>query len=210
MNGLDQRLQNVYWLGGGSGAGKSTVARRLAAHHDMNYYSTDDAMQDHARRCDPQDTPYLSAFKHMDMDERWLTRSPEIMLETFHWFRGEGFHLILEDLLRLPSGKRTLVEGFRLLPRLVKPLLHRRSHGVWLLPTADFRRSAFQSRGSLCSIAKRTSNPELALDNLLKRDLMFTERLREDAAMAGVAVIDVNSSLSEDALEQRVARQFEL
>ncbi len=42
----------------------------------------------------------------MDMDERWVHRNPETMLETFHWFRGEGFGLIVEDLLRLPDGPR--------------------------------------------------------------------------------------------------------
>jgi len=26
------------------------------------------------------------------------------MLETFHWFRGESFGLIIEDLLRLPGN----------------------------------------------------------------------------------------------------------
>ena len=41
---LRDRLRHVYWIGGGSGAGKSTVARRVAAEHDLRLYSTDDAM----------------------------------------------------------------------------------------------------------------------------------------------------------------------
>lgn len=206
----DRRLENVYWLGGGTGAGKSTIARRLAARYELNYYSTDDAMHEHAQRCRPEDCPCLSAFIHMDMDERWVNRSPEIMLETFHWFRGEGFHLIVEDLLELPAGNRTIVEGFRLLPDLVKPLLRQRHHGIWLLPSADFRLSALASRGSLWSIAARTSNPRRALDNLLERDSMFTERLRRDAALAGVPVVDVDASLSEDQLERTIAGLFGL
>ena len=40
----------------------------------------------------------------MDMDERWVNRSPEVMLETFHGFQGEGFDLVLEDLRALPPG----------------------------------------------------------------------------------------------------------
>jgi hypothetical protein len=76
-------------------------------------------------------------------------RSPETMLETFHWFRGEGFGLIVEDLLRLPTEPGVIVEGFRLLPCLVKPLLAVPGHAVWLLPTPGFRRAAFESRGSL-------------------------------------------------------------
>jgi hypothetical protein len=45
------------------------------------------------------------------------------MLETFHWFRGEGFSMIIEDILRLPKEPGVIAEGFRLLPHLVEPLL---------------------------------------------------------------------------------------
>ena len=98
------QLRHVYWIGGGSGAGKSTIARRMAARHGLRLYATDDVMSDHAGRSSPGDSPFLSEFAAMDMDERWVNRSPEAMLETFHWFRGEGFGLIVEDLLRLPRG----------------------------------------------------------------------------------------------------------
>src|ERR671929_1348297 len=113
---LRDQLQHVYWLGGGSGAGKSTIARRIAADHGLKVYATDDVMSDHARRAADEDAPYLSQFKSMDMDERWAKRSPETMLDTFHWFRGEGFNLIIEDLLKLASETGVIAEGFRLLP----------------------------------------------------------------------------------------------
>lgn len=143
---LRARLRHVYWLGGGSGAGKSTVARRLAAQHGLRVYATDDAMADHARRSTPEDAPYLAEFQAMGMDERWVNRSPAAMLETFHWFRGEGFGRIVEDLLRLPAGPGVIAEGFRLLPRLVQPLLAAPGHAVWLLPTPAFRQAVFDRR----------------------------------------------------------------
>lgn len=83
----------------------------------------------------------------MDMDERWVNRFPETILETFHWFRGEVFDLIVEDLLLLPCEPGVIAEGLRLLPRLVEPLLPEPGHAVWLLPTANFRRAVFESRG---------------------------------------------------------------
>ena len=49
----------------------------------------------------------------MDMDERWLNRSPEVMVESFHAFRGEAFELIVEDLLSMPQEPLVLVEGFK-------------------------------------------------------------------------------------------------
>lgn len=201
---LRARLGHVYWLGGGSGAGKSTIARRLAAQHGLRWYATDAAMAEHDGRIEPHDAPLLSQFKAMSMDERWVNRSPRVMLETFHWFRGEGFGLIVEDLLRLPAEPGVIAEGFRLLPRLVKPLLTTPGHAVWLLPTPGFRRAAFASRGSLREIAGRTSDPDKALHNLLERDRMFTDRLRQEARRLDLPVIEIGTAMTEDGLARRV------
>jgi 2-phosphoglycerate kinase len=203
-------LGGVYWIGGGSGAGKSTIARRLAVRHGLSLYATDDVMAEHARRSTPEDAPLLSEFAAMDMDERWANRSPEIMLETFHWFRGEGFGLIVEDLLQLPRQPGVIAEGFRLLPHLVKPLLAEPGHAVWLLPTPEFRRAAFDSRGSLWKIAGKTSHPQRALHNLLERDRMFTERLYDEARRLEVNVIEVDATMTEDDLAASVTEALGL
>jgi hypothetical protein len=207
---LPARLRGVYWIGGGSGAGKSTIARRLAARHGLRLYATDEVMADHGRRTSPVDSPFMAGFAAMDMDERWVSRSPQTMLDTFHWFRGEGFGLIVEDLLSFPAGPGVIAEGFRLLPRLVRPLLADTGHAVWLCPEPGFRRAAFASRGSLLQIAAQTSDPDRALANLLERDRMFTGRLREEAAGLGLPVIDVDTTMTEDDLTERVARAFGL
>ncbi|GAA3410933.1 hypothetical protein [Streptosporangium vulgare] len=207
---LRARLRHVYWIGGGSGAGKSTIARRIAARHGLRLYATDEVMPDHAGRSTPEDSPFLSEFQAMDMDERWVDRSPETMLETFHWFRGEGFHLIVEDLLRLPEKPGVIVEGFRLLPHLVMPLLTTPSQAVWLLPTPGFRRAAIDSRGSTWDIARKTGDPERALRNLLERDRMFTERLYEQTRSLQLRVIEVDITMTEDDLAGRVTEALRL
>nr|BFE59959.1 hypothetical protein GCM10020063_044850 [Dactylosporangium thailandense] len=207
---LQAQLQHVYWIGGGSGAGKSTIAHRIAARHGFHVYATDDVMSDHARRSTPDDSPQLAEFAAMDMDERWVNRSPETMLETFHWFRGESFNLIIEDLMRLPTEPRVIVEGFRLLPRLVKPLLAAPSHAVWLLPTPGFRRAAFASRGSLWQIAGRTTDPDRALHNLLERDEMFTQRLHEETKRLALSTIEIDTAMTEGDLTERVTAAFGL
>lgn len=208
ITSLRAQLRHVYWIGGGSGAGKSTVARRVAGQHGLEVYSTDDAMPNHDKRFRPQDAPLLMNFKTMDMDERWLLRSPEAMLETFHWFHGELFDLVIEDLLRFSPEPDVIAEGFRLLPRLVEPLLVQPNHAVWLLPTPEFRRAAFVSRGALWQIASKTSNPERALDNLLERDRMFTERLRAETKRLGLPTIEIDTTMTEDDLTDRVAEIF--
>jgi 2-phosphoglycerate kinase len=203
------RLRHVHWLGGGSGAGKSTLARRLAERHGLRVYATDDVMSAHAERSDPAECPQLAAFTAMDMDERWLNRTPRTMLETFHWFRGEGFQLIVDDLLDLPA-EPVIVEGFRLLPRLVAPLLTAREQAVWLLPTPAFRRAALDSRGGTWAIAGKTSDPDRALDNLLERDRMFTEHLRDETRRLGLPAIRVETSTTEDEIAESVAAVLRL
>ena len=198
-----------YWIGGGSAAGKSTIARRIAVQHGLNIYSTDDVMADHARRSSREDCPLLHEFMAMDMDERWVNRSPKTMLETFHWFRGEGFNMIVEDLLSFPRDPGVVAEGFRLLPHLVKPLLSGPDRAVWLLPTPEFRRAVIESRGgSAWGFLAKTNDPERALRNLLERDRIFTEILREETSRLGLAAIEVDTTTTEDDLVRQVTGLF--
>lgn len=208
---LQKQLQHVYWIGGGSGAGKSTIARRVAAQHGLHVYASDDMMPDHARRSSPEDSPLLHEFMAMDMDQRWLNRSPKTMFETFHWFRGEGFDSIVEDVLRLPRVPGVIVEGFRLVPRLVKPLLSESTRAVWLLPTVEFRQEVIASRGgSGWGFLAKTTDPERALHNLLERDRMFTDVLREETARLELCSIEVDTTMTEDDLVNRVTDLFAL
>jgi 2-phosphoglycerate kinase len=208
---LQEQLRHVYWIGGGSGAGKSTITRRIAAEHGLQIYATDDVMPDHSRASTPECCPFLHEFMRMDMDERWVNRSPDVMLETFHWFRGEGFSMIIEDILRLPKEPGVIAEGFRLLPHLVKPLLAVPSHAVWLLPTPDFRQAVMDSRGGpKWGFLGNTSDPERALRNLLERDAMFTHHLNEEAKGLELKIIEVDTTRTEDELARRVIEAFGL
>ncbi len=135
---MRERLRHVRWIGGGSGSGKSVVAGQVASRCGLRLYSTDEAMAEHSNRARPEDAPLLTAFMAMDLDERWVNRSPQDMLATFHWFGGEGFDLIVEDLLAV-APEPVIAEGFRLLPALVEPMLSDRDHALWLLPTPGFR-----------------------------------------------------------------------
>ena len=205
---LREELRHVYWIGGGSAAGKTTIAHRIAAQHHLQVYATDDVMSEHASRSTPEDAPALQEFMGMDMDERWVNRDPKTMLETFHWFQSECFDMIVEDLLSLPKEPSVIVEGFRLLPERVHPLLADPHHAVWFLPTPGFRYAVFGERG-LRFLAK-TSDPETALRNLLARDGMFTERLQEQTKRLQLLAITVETTMTEDDLAHRASRALSL
>jgi hypothetical protein len=127
------------------------------------------------------------------------------MFESFWAFRGEAFEMIVDDLLGKPRDVPTVVEGFRLLPRLVAPLLSRRDHAVWLLPSPAFRRRVFETRGSTDAIVSRTSGRRRALENLLERDALFTEAVTREANELALQVILVEVGMPVDATLERVA-----
>lgn len=203
---LRKQLRHIYWIGGGSGAGKSTIAYLLAKEYGLYLYQCDDAQSAHTARSNVADHPMLHRFIAMTMNERWVKRTPDEMFRTFHGFHGEGFGPILEDLLTLPTDVPVLVEGYKLLPRLVAPLLSRPNQAVWLIPTPQWRLTAFSRRGSLWDIVGKTSDPQKALANLLARDALFTEELKREAMSLQLNVIEVDGSVSVDELTREVAR----
>lgn len=208
---LRARLRHVHWIGGGSGGGKSTIAARLAAQHGLHLYATDDVMPEHARRTTADEAPYLHEFIAMSMDERWVHRAPEVMFATFHWFRGEGFHLIVEDLLALPAGTGVIVEGLRLLPTMVRPLLEASNRAVWLLPTPRFRSDAIRGRAAPgTGFLHRTSDPERAGRNLAERDRLFVDRMWRETRSLGLPAIAVDTSMTERDSARRVSELFGL
>jgi 2-phosphoglycerate kinase len=201
---------HVRLVGGGTGAGKSTVTRRLAERFGLGIYSTDAAIGAHSAKLSPTAAPLLEAFRRMSMDERWVLREPAEMCRTFPWFQGEGFDLLIEDLRSLPTTTVTLVEGFRLLPHLVRPHMSQPHHAVWLIPTPRFRRAAFVARDRSDAFWLRTGDPRRALENLLARDEMFTTVIAEGAKRNEMKMLVVDGGRTVDDTVSAVAKQFGL
>ena len=179
----------------------------LAERFGARLYSTDATIGVHSDRLDPAAAPLLDRFRRMDMDERWVRHDPVTMYRTFPWFHGEGFDLVLEDLRRLPGDRLLLVEGFRLLPGLVRPYLSDPRHAVWLLPTPGFRHAAFARRGAAEAFWLRTSDPDRALANLLERDRTFTDELADESFRAGLSTVHVDGTGTvEDVADELAAR----
>jgi hypothetical protein len=200
---------HVRWLGGATGAGKTAIASRLAATFGLRRYSTDDTIAVHGAEPGP-DAPLLCAFRDMSMDERWLRRDAQTMFETFPWFAGERFERVVGDLRTGAPSPVTLAEGFRLLPRLVHPLLDEPWQALWLIATPDFRRRTFEQRAATQQFWRRTSVPAASLERLLERDALFAKQVAREAQELGLKVVVVDGGRPEVALVAEVADWFRL
>ena len=181
----------MIWLGGGSGAGKTTVARAVAGRLDLRLYHVDFRGFDHVARMVDGTSPRTRAFNAMPYDDRWL-REPAVLAEEFLAISAERMPLVLADLAALGPGATVLVEGPQLLPDLVAPLLGSTGVALWMLPTEEFARRAVAARGELVPSARQAE----ILENRYRRDVLVTQALRASATTLGLRWLPVDGHRS--------------
>ncbi|WP_412537713.1 hypothetical protein R8Z50_17770 [Longispora sp. K20-0274] len=131
-------LDHVVWIGGGCGAGKSTLARRLAYRLDLRLYPVDAYAYAHEARATAGEHPFMVSQRALDYETRHVLPTAEEKVAAFVTYAAERFRMVLDDLRALAGGPLVLAEGPFMLPELVAPVLASPGHGLWLLPTPAF------------------------------------------------------------------------
>ncbi len=115
--------------------------------------------------------------------------------------------LVIESIQCLPNDKPILVEGFGLLPELVRPWLSSPHQALWLVPTKAFKWDSMTRRGKP-SFAEQTSNPEKAKLNLFARDTMLADYYRLQVSSHGYTLYEVDGSHSAERMTDLVDEHF--
>jgi len=189
-------ISHIYWIGGSSCGGKTTIAKNLAEKYGFFFYSCDQHMNDHLNRIPPEKNSMLRKISEMSMNDIFLSRPLEEQLaEYIEWFR-EDFNIILEDLLALPKTTCVVAEGNNLLPDLVGPLLNNKNHAIWLTPTEAFQVHHYTKRDLVSHAINQCDNPEKAFENWMKRDSLFARWIEESASEHQLHVFRIDGSTS--------------
>lgn len=205
------RLNHVRWIAGGTGAGKSTVARILERRLGAVVYDGDRAEHGWVPRCTRQDHPHLYANLRLTAAER-AALSPAERFHGMASLHGETIGFVVEDLLALPAGRPVLVDWFGITPRDVAPLLSRPEHAVFLLPANVFRERALRTRYADPRRARANwgdTDTTVALANRLGRDELWDAEIRRQAAETGLPVIDVDGTRGPEEIAGELAARFQ-
>jgi len=206
---LAARLTHVRWIAGGTGAGKSTVARVLARRFDAVVYDGDRAERDWLPRCAPEKHPHLHAGIGLSKAER-AARSPEEMFDGMASRHGETIGFVVEDLLAMPNHRPILVDWFGNTPRDIAPLLTWPEQAVFLLPAKEFREQVLGARFSDPARARANWGNVDGLPNRLGRDALWDAEVRRQAAETGLPVVDVDGTRDPDAIAADLATRYRL
>jgi hypothetical protein len=170
----------MLWVGGGQGAGKTTLSWRLSRANDLPLHTVDLSAYDHQARLPAGDSL-----------EEQLARGPEAAAAAFESASRLRLELVLDDILARDLDEvPAIVEGPQLMPGFADRLPP--GWAVWLVP--DPARTRLVREGRLAkegALAGGTAAGRSRLHRILQRDGLIAERIRASAALSDRPVIEV-------------------
>jgi hypothetical protein len=170
----------MLWIGGGQGAGKTTLSWDLSRANDLPLHRVDSWTYDHQARLPAGDS----------LDEQ-LARGPEAAADAFESYSRRRLELVLDDIAERGLGEvPAIVEGPQLMPGFAAQL--RPGWCVWLLPDPARTRLTREERLAIEeTLAGGPVASRSRISLISQRDAILTNRIRGSAVLAGRPVIEV-------------------
>jgi hypothetical protein len=196
---LRERLAHVLWIGGGTDAGKTSLARMFAARYGIQLYHFDRPSPSwEAAPFSERERSHSMRWEKMRDEERWL-RLAEAQAQHVYEMWAEQYAYRLQDLLTLPAKKQIVAEGYGFLPSYVMPLIESKRQAIWLVPTKAFKAKTFKARileGAKASYRHQVQNPEKALALHRQRDMLITARVKAEATAHNCKLLTIDGRYS--------------
>jgi hypothetical protein len=143
----------------------------------------------------------------MTPDELWVDPEPEEMATDLiqGWSRRAKF--AIDDLLVMPRETMIVAEGPGFFPELIGPLLTSHHQAIWFVPEIRFKRKIAIQRGKP-SVRLETRDPERATENIIGRDMLVAEHVKQQALNKGLTCLEIDGSQSIERVIEIVDQHF--
>ena len=210
-----QALSHVLWIAGSPCSGKSTISHTIARIYVFLDYHVDAWAHSHfARRIAAGDAE-AQAFLSKSVDQRWIERSIDALVQETIASWTRDFQLVLEDLLALPKENMIVADG-NFFPACVAPYLSSPQQAIWLTPTASFceqarrqKRVELTRRQQRHGVYNEGRDPERRLRNLIERDQHLARYVRQQVEELNLPCYEVDGSRSLEEMTELVERHFD-
>ena len=184
-------LKHVLWIGGPPGAGKTSIALRIARRHGLRWYGADTRTWAHRDRALGAGHAAAQRWESSSQEERWLVAPEELLELSLHRERGP---MVVDDLRALPSSPLIVAEGSPLAPDLVTTGIADSRRAIWLLPTPEFHEAQLRRR-------KLDPGPR-------ELYLLLADEIEREAREEAVPTLAVDGSKGVDEIAAAVADHF--
>lgn len=170
-------MNNIYFLGGSPGSGKTTFTDILRKNLGVAVYHTDDIFLGSAVTQNKQ--PYMFELRELSDPLDIWNRSPQDCLNFWLKYYAEAFGILVEDLRQRQDASQALI-----------------AEGVCILPSFLER---FHDRPNACFLVSCHAFLEEAISKKLKQIPAFSEGMKENNKYRNM--LYVFSSISEIVME---------
>lgn len=200
----------VYYLGGGTCCGKSTVTELLVKKHGFMLYKLDDYIFDYLEQLAEGGNETAIKQMNQSMQEMWLGATPSKMSAEETQLYGAMLPLAQQAIESLPQQARILAEGAGFLPALMHAAGVQPGFYACIVPTPAFRRAQYAKRSWIHQYLDSVSDKDAAFHNWMRRDDLLSETALEDARRLGYPVYVVDGAYGAEKTAAFVEKAFHL
>jgi adenylate kinase family enzyme len=188
-------MNKIYYIGGSPCSGKSTVAEILAEKYGFQYFKQDDYLEEYLGRGIEDGHDLFVKVASMSPDEMWL-RSPEEQCGEEIAIYEAMFNYLMDDISKLSGDKPIIADGAGFMPQLLKTHGVDSSYYISMIPTREFQMEMYSKRDWVSEYLADCTSPDLAFENWMERDVLFGQRVLEEAERCGYISLVVDGSKS--------------
>ena len=201
----------VAFLGGGTCAGKTSIAKRLEDAYGVVAFSVDDRLEAYAAKAEQAGSVAARTSMSTDFERFWM-RDPSEQLVEMLQFYGDVFPFVMEDLEKeaSSSAQPVVAEGIAFMPALLYSAGVPADSCLFVTCERALHDQRYAQRDWPSLMLEGCSDPQRAFTLWMQRDELFSATVRDACAKHGYSHVSVDADTDYDLLVKQVAALFNL